>query len=107
MPPRTHLFVCTNRRPDGGRPACGDRGGVELLAAVTAAVLQRGAGARIAVTSSGCLGPCFDGPNAVDYPVGRWWSGLDASHSDELAAVLGGDDCTPALADRLRNDDDA
>ena len=32
MPPRVHVFVCDNRRPEGGRPACGARGDDVALA---------------------------------------------------------------------------
>ena len=27
----------------------------------------------VLVTPCGCLGPCFDGPNAVVYPEGVWY----------------------------------
>jgi len=29
----------------------------------------------VAVTGCECLGPCFDGPNAVVYPEGVWYAG--------------------------------
>jgi (2Fe-2S) ferredoxin len=105
MPRRCHLFVCTNARPEGGRPACGTRGGDDVLAAVTEAVLRRGAGGRIAVTPSGCLGPCFDGPNAVEYPIGRWWSQLTADDADALAAILDGEEPSDAMRDKLLDRD--
>lgn len=105
MPPRVHLFVCTNTRPQGGRPACGGRGGEDVIEAVTVAILQRGAGARVAITPSGCLGPCFDGPNAVEYPLGRWWCELGAADAPALAAVLDGDPVPEALAGKIRSDE--
>jgi len=101
MAPRAHLFVCTNARPDGGRPACGNRGGEALIEAVTIAILRRGAAGRVRVTPSGCLGPCFDGPNAVEYPLGRWWSELVADDGEALAAALDGEAVAPALAAKL------
>lgn len=36
---------------------------------------MRGA-SDVLVTPCGCLGPCFDGPNAVVYPDGVWYAGL-------------------------------
>jgi (2Fe-2S) ferredoxin len=30
----------------------------------------------VLVTPCGCLGPCFDGPNAVVYPDGVWYGDL-------------------------------
>lgn len=70
---RRHLFVCTNTRASG-KPACGARGGEEIVTRVQNLLIARGAAAR--VTPSGCLGPCFDGPNAVVYPDGTWYGDL-------------------------------
>lgn len=71
---RRHLFVCTNSRASG-KPACGPRGGEALIAAIHAQLIARGA-TDVRVTPCGCLGPCFDGPNAVVYPDGAWYAGL-------------------------------
>lgn len=81
-----HLFVCTNQVASG-KPACGNRGGAEFLAAVQRELLSRHASGVI-VTPCGCLGPCFDGPNAVVYPDGVWYGGLDASDADAIATHL-------------------
>jgi (2Fe-2S) ferredoxin len=105
MAPHSHLFVCTNERPDGGRPACGSRGGAALIDAITIAILRRGAAARIAVTPCGCLGPCFDGPNAVEYPAARWWSGLDPADGEALVAALDGETVAPALIGKILDRD--
>ena len=83
---RRHLFVCTNAR-SSGKPACGPRGGAALLTAVQHELLARGA-ADVLVTACSCLGPCFDGPNAVVYPDGVWYAGLDASDAASLAGHL-------------------
>jgi (2Fe-2S) ferredoxin len=42
----------------------------------------------VIVTPCGCLGPCFDGPNAVVYPDAVWYAGLDESDADAIAAHL-------------------
>lgn len=84
-----HLFVCVHRRGGGGKPACGERGGAEVLAAVER-LLARAPGHGARVTATGCLGPCFDGPNAVVYPDGVWYAGLDAADATGLAAHLSG-----------------
>jgi (2Fe-2S) ferredoxin len=81
-----HLFVCTNT-VGSGKPACGRRGGDAVMAAVQQALLARGA-TEARVTACGCLGPCFDGPNAVVYPDGVWYGGLTAGDGDALAAHL-------------------
>lgn len=81
-----HLFVCTNVVASG-KPACGRRGGDEILAAVQQKLLTLRASGVLA-TACGCLGPCFDGPNAVVYPDGVWYAGLDASDADAIVAHL-------------------
>jgi (2Fe-2S) ferredoxin len=81
-----HFFVCTNTRPVGGKPSCaGDRGGAEIFAA-----LQQGLAAHpeawdhVAVTQTGCLGPCFDGPTVVVYPEAVWYTGVRVEDVDEI-----------------------
>jgi (2Fe-2S) ferredoxin len=81
-----HLFVCTNT-VGSGKPTCGSRGGAELLAAVQQRLLARRA-TGVRATACGCLGPCFDGPNAVVYPDAVWYAGLDESDADQIAAHL-------------------
>lgn len=81
-----HLFVCTNTIASG-KPACGRRGNVELLALVQAKLVARGATGALA-TACACLGPCFDGPNAVVYPDGVWYGALEDADADALVEHL-------------------
>jgi (2Fe-2S) ferredoxin len=80
-----HFFVCDNARPAGGKPSCGARGAGEILSA-----LQEGLGrhpelwGRIAVTPSGCLGPCFEGPTVVVYPEAVWYVGVTVADVSEI-----------------------
>ncbi len=76
-----HLFVCTNAR-GSGKPTCGVDG-VRLVSLVTQALVARRA-TDVLITETACLGPCFDGPNAVVYPEGTWYAGL----ADDDAAAL-------------------
>lgn len=78
--------MCTHAR-SSGKPACGVRGGTGLLVAVQKLLLERDA-ADVLVTPCGCLGPCFDGPNAVVYPDGVWYAGLDESDAPRIVAHL-------------------
>ena len=80
-----HLFVCTNT-VGSGKPACGRRGGEELIVAVQRRLLERGGSAK--VTACACLGPCFEGPNAVVYPDGVWYAGLEVGDAEAVAAHL-------------------
>ncbi len=81
-----HLFVCTNPRASG-KPACGLRGAELLLAEIQRKLIERGT-PEILVTPCGCLGPCFDGPNAVVYPDGIWYGGLAVGDADGLVNHL-------------------
>jgi (2Fe-2S) ferredoxin len=81
-----HLFVCSNGR-SSGKPACGPRGGDALIAAVQHELLARGA-SDVLVTPCGCLGPCFDGPNAVIYPDGTWYGDLAVEDAARLVDHL-------------------
>ena len=80
-----HFFVCQTQRPPMGKPSCGARGSAEVLM-----LLQEGLSAHpdlwgtVTVTSSGCLGPCFDGPSIVVYPEGTWYVGVTAADVGEL-----------------------
>lgn len=81
-----HLFVCTNTVASG-KPACGRRGGDAILREVQKTLIARGA-TGVLVTPCGCLGPCFDGPNAVVYPDGVWYGGLAEDDAAALADHL-------------------
>lgn len=81
-----HLFVCTNAVASG-KPACGRRGGDAVVAAVSRVLLARGA-TGVRVTACACLGPCFDGPNAVVYPDGVWYGALAPDDAEALADHL-------------------
>lgn len=91
--PERHVFICQTERPPSGKPSCARRGGGELYAA-----FQAGIGAhpelwdRIAVTSCGCLGPCFDGPNIVVYPERVWYANVTTADVPEIieSHVAGG-----------------
>ena len=84
--PRRHLFVCTNTR-SSGKPACGVRRSDAIVTAVQTELIARGA-TDVLVTPCGCLGPCFDGPNAVVYPDAVWYAGLDESDAPALVDHL-------------------
>jgi len=83
VPYRRHVLVCIQHREGGGKPACGDRGGCAILTAVEK-LLIRHPDPDVAVTGTMCLGPCFDGPNAVVYPEGAWHSELTVADAARL-----------------------
>ena len=68
-----------------GKPSCAARGSAELLT-----LLQEGLAehpelwSTVTVTSSGCLGPCFDGPTVVVYPEATWYAGVNRDNVAEI-----------------------
>jgi (2Fe-2S) ferredoxin len=100
---RHHVFVCANARPDAGRPSCAARGAEAILTSLALRVLERGLADEVAVTSSGCLGPCFEGPNVVVYPDGVWYGGVGEGDVAALVEHLAGG---PVVQRLLRGDDD-
>ncbi len=67
--PARHVFVCTQQRPPGHpRGSCGAQGSTAVLQAFWAELQKRQAYDQVAVTYSGCLGPCEGGPNVLVYP---------------------------------------
>ena len=72
------------------------------MTSLALAVLARGLGAEVAVTTSGCLGPCFEGPNLVVYPEGLWYQGVTVDDVPELVEHLAGG----PVVERLRRPDD-
>lgn len=68
-----HLFVCTNRRPDGHRRgSCAERGAEPLRDYMKARVKELGL-QNVRVNSAGCLDRCEQGPCLVIYPEGIWY----------------------------------
>ena len=86
---RRHVFVCVQHRDGGGKPACGDRGGSEILRRIEGLLIGEAvSGARVGATGAQCLGPCFDGPNAVVYPDGVWYGGLADADAEAIVRHL-------------------
>lgn len=82
---RRHVFVCTNKRPPGGRPSCGAGCAPAVCTALQHAVATNPELCNVvAVTPCGCLGPCFEGPNLVIYPEGVWYAGVTVADIPEL-----------------------
>ena len=68
-----HLFVCTNRRPDGHKRGSCAAGGSEHLRDYMKARAKELGIANIRVNSAGCLDRCELGPCLVIYPEGVWY----------------------------------
>jgi (2Fe-2S) ferredoxin len=90
-----HLFVCTNRRPDGHpRGSCAAKGSEALRDYMKARVKELGI-PRSRVNSAGCLDRCELGPCLVIYPEGVWYKIATRDDVDrvlETHLVAGGRD---------------
>lgn len=78
MPPpfKVHLFVCTNRRPEGSpKGCCASKGGEEVVLEFKRQLEARGL-KGLRVNKAGCLDACERGVAAVLYPEGTWYGGL-------------------------------
>jgi (2Fe-2S) ferredoxin len=80
-PPFTrHVFVCTNRRPDGNpKGCCATKGGEEVRALFKEELAKRGLKGRMRANAAGCLDTCGFGVSVVVYPEGTWYGGVTAA----------------------------
>ncbi len=68
-----HVFVCTNRRPDGHkRGSCAARGSEKLRDYMKVRAKELGI-AEVRINAAGCLDRCELGPCVVVYPEGVWY----------------------------------
>ena len=75
--PQRHVFVCTqNRPPVHPRGSCAAKGGPAVLQAFWAELQKRQAYDKVAITNSGCIGPCELGANVLVYPEGVLYQGV-------------------------------
>jgi (2Fe-2S) ferredoxin len=92
--PARHVFVCNQQRPPGHpRGSCAARGATAVLQAFWAELQKRQAYEAVAITYSGCLGPCEGGSNVLVYPEGVLYSGVQPGDVNEIfdRHLLGGE----------------
>ena len=82
---RRHIFFCTNLREDG-RPCCQDAGAAEARAYAKQRIKGLGLAGEggVRVNTSGCLDRCAEGPVAVVYPEGVWYTYVDKEDIDDI-----------------------
>lgn len=69
--PEKHVFICTQNRPQGHpRGSCGSSGSVAVLNEFMTEIQSRNLFDKIAITNTGCMGPCMAGPSVLVYPEG-------------------------------------
>jgi (2Fe-2S) ferredoxin len=81
---QAHVFVCTNRRPDGHpRGCCASKGSEKLRDYMKARAKELGI-KGIRVNSAACLDRCEFGPAVVIYPEGVWYKVTTREEVDEV-----------------------
>jgi len=84
--PEKHVFVCTQSRPEGHpRGSCQEKGGAGIAEEFWFQLQGRNLLGKIALTTTGCFGPCGIGPNVLVYPDGVLYSSVTR---DDVAAIV-------------------
>lgn len=81
-----HIFFCCNQRDDPTRACCADRGAADLRDYAKKRVKKLGLAGpgHVRVNMAGCLDRCEEGPVAVVYPEGVWYTYVDQADIDEI-----------------------
>jgi len=99
--PQHHVFVCTQARPPGHpRGSCAQKGCNDVLQEFWRELQLRNAYDTIAITYSGCLGPCDRGTNVLVYPDGILYNGVAKEDVREIfdRHLVGGEPVERLLA---------
>jgi len=110
MPPpfQRHVFVCTNRRPDGHpKGCCATKGAEEVRALFKEELEKRGLKGSVRANAAGCLDTCQFGISVVVYPEGTWYGGVKKEDVSEIVEqhVVGGKPVERLLMPFMRRDE--
>jgi (2Fe-2S) ferredoxin len=76
-PFQRHVFICTNRRPDGNpKGCCATKGSEEVRERFKRELEARGLKGSMRANAAGCLDTCAFGVSVVVYPEGTWYGGV-------------------------------
>jgi len=84
---RRHIFFCTNKNEDGTK-CCQDNDALSFknYAKAKCQELKIHEPGEIRVNTAGCLNRCLEGPVAVVYPEGVWYTYKNLEDIDEIIA---------------------
>ncbi|NPA16300.1 (2Fe-2S) ferredoxin domain-containing protein [Persephonella sp.] len=87
-----HVFVCLQRKPPG-MPSCGDKGSDQIFQKFQEELMMKNLFDKMAVTPTGCLGPCMMGPTVVVYPDAVWYGNVKPEDVPEIIEkhIIGGE----------------
>ena len=81
---QSHVFCCTNRRPEGHKKGCcASKGSEELRNYMKTRAKEMGL-ENTRINGAGCLDRCEFGPAIVIYPEGVWYSCKTKEDIDEV-----------------------
>ncbi len=82
---RYHVFFCVNQREEGAA-CCADHNAVAMREYAKDRIKALGQDGRhgIRINQAGCLDRCAEGPVAVVYPDGVWYTYVDKEDIDEI-----------------------
>jgi len=84
--PAKHVFICAQARPPGHpRGSCAEKGCREVLDEFLFQFQQRQCNDLVAITATGCLGPCSTGTNVLVYPEGIMYGQVT---KDDVSAIF-------------------
>jgi (2Fe-2S) ferredoxin len=86
--PTYHILVCNSFRGAGdANGACKKKGAPQLMQYITEEATDRGI--DVAVTSTGCLNVCSEGPVIVIHPDNLWYGKVETEDAiDEILDAL-------------------
>ncbi len=83
--PAKHVFICAQQRPPGHpRGSCQERGCGDVWDEFLFQLQQRNCFDTVAITNTGCIGPCGSGPNVLVYPEGVFYGGVTKEDVAEI-----------------------
>jgi (2Fe-2S) ferredoxin len=66
------------------RPSCGQKNCAEVAEAFYLQLQERQLFDKVQVTTTGCLGPCSEGPSVLVYPEGIMYAGVSKDDVSEI-----------------------
>ena len=90
--PDYHIFVCGQQRPPGHpRGSCATKGCANVYNTFSQQLIQRNL-QNVALTQTGCLGPCQSGANVLVYPGSVMYGWVDTDDVSQIIDqhILGG-----------------
>jgi len=86
--PNHHIFVCASFRVTGSpQGTCNKKGSVQLLQYLEEGISDRGI-ENVAISTTGCLKYCEQGPVMVVYPENKWYGEVNEEKIDEALDEL-------------------